>query len=140
MTLAFGGLYAPVCVVECTYAGYEHLTEFSLDSADGCIQAGSVEKARFSDIGPNFKQKVTNATELIIEQGIGEQLARSFINARYASSIPDDEDLAGLTSVLSKVLSQVGEAYVSLHRQWLYEHAAAITRGPSRCSRKIEAS
>lgn len=125
LTLAFSGSIGSVWVAECTYAGYEYLTELTLSSADGHIQAGEVEKARFSDIGPIVKQNVANATEQIIAQGMGGQLARGFIDAQYMRDgvRPDTQEL---TSVLSTVLSQVGEAYVSLLRQQNYEYTGAV--------------
>ncbi|KAI9155753.1 hypothetical protein HJFPF1_08342 [Paramyrothecium foliicola] len=124
LTLAFGGSGGYVWVAECTYAGYEYLTGLTLDSTDSYIQSGLEEKARFSDIGPVFKQEVANATGRVIEQGMGGQLARGFINAQYFYD-GITEPTSDLTSVLSTVLSQVGEAYVSLLRQQNYEYTGA---------------
>ncbi|KAH6670259.1 hypothetical protein F5X68DRAFT_265018 [Plectosphaerella plurivora] len=113
LTLAVSGIIGSVWVAECTYAGHEYLTEFTLSSADGYIQTGP-EKATFSDIGPRFKQTVANATNQVIEQGMGGALARGFIDSRYNEDGSNTTDLA---NVLSTVLSQIGEAHVSLLRQ-----------------------
>jgi hypothetical protein len=114
LTVAVTGSIGIVWVAECTYAGHEYLTELALDSADGYIQTGSEEKATFSDIGPKFKQVVANATLEVLWQGMGGQVARGFIDSRYNY---DASNTTGLAPVLSTVLSQIGEAHVSLLRQ-----------------------
>lgn len=102
-------------VFECSYQGREVLVEVAISGpADPLIVGKIVDEGPF--IGPAVKELIAQTlNEIIGANGGGSVLSKAFVNAKYNDD--GGNTTAEFGNVMGRVLSQAGQAIISVLRQ-----------------------
>ncbi|KAF4555484.1 Hypothetical protein D9617_2g054450 [Elsinoe fawcettii] len=112
-TLAMSGILRTGAVWECRYSGREYTARVSMSSpVSPLVILSDVQQGPL--IGPIVKQRLANATHNVIRSGQGGNLVKAWMDAGFNY---DGLNSTNATIPLQTVLTQVGQAYISLVRQ-----------------------